>query len=382
MLNRPRIKGLDSLRGIAAGTVVIAHACDILIKGHSFDEYTPLYLFRAAHESVIFFFLLSGYVLTYQIQNRNYFNYLEFITLRFFRIYIPYFIIIIFTFILFIIFHGNVDSAGLVWCKKLSFNALINHLTLIGNFNTNDYNPVIWSLVHEMRVAIIFPTLLFIISFKWPNALLVAILLSLTAGIGITYGFNPSNGYNNSYLYTIHYLSLFVLGALIAKHNDILNSWYRKVTYKTRMFLLLLSLLVFNYSRMLFLIPHRFKLYQAAVFNEIIADWLTAFAAGYFIISVIQIVAKKNWLLQRMPMALGKISYSLYLIHLPVILICFIIFSNFSKITIIAIAIFIAIILSTFANKYIEKPSSDLGKIIVDSKKADAALNQHNKLPL
>ncbi|MFD2937243.1 acyltransferase family protein [Spirosoma flavum] len=371
MNNNSRIKTLDSLRGLAALTVVIAHVAGTLVKGHTFDEYTPLYLFRAAHESVIFFFLLSGYVLTYQVYKQNYFNYKEFIFQRFFRIYIPYLIIIIITFILFFFFHGksfNSVDKNIVWGRPLTFNMLKDHFLLIGNFNTNEFNPVIWSLVHEFRVAIIFPILLFIISFRWKNVILISLSISFIANLVITFNLFSSEGYNNSYIYTLHYFSIFIIGALLAKHSSHLIDLYLSLTRKRQLVIFIFLLMVFNYSRMLFLIPHKLKLEKISLFNEIIADWFTAFSASYFIIMAIQIKDNKHWLLSTFPLKLGKISYSLYLIHVPIMLSFFYSLLNFNKIAVILLSVIISIVLAFISSNYIEKPSALFGKRLVFSK--------------
>lgn len=38
----------------------------------------------------------------------------------------------------------------------------MQHILLIGKYNTDAYNSVIWSLVHEMRISIVFPLVLMI----------------------------------------------------------------------------------------------------------------------------------------------------------------------------------------------------------------------------
>jgi len=67
-----RFEQLDSLRGLAALSVVVNHFLNILPgifdnpNDFWFLKYTPLHLFWAGHEAVIFFFVLSGFVLSLQ----------------------------------------------------------------------------------------------------------------------------------------------------------------------------------------------------------------------------------------------------------------------------------------------------------------------------
>lgn len=367
MVDNSRIKALDSLRGLASITVVIAHACGILIKGHTYDEYTPLYLFRAAHESVIFFFLLSGYVLTYQIYKQNYFNYKKFIIQRLFRIYIPYIVTIIFIFILYS-YINNIKNPQrqLSFMTTDTYEAIINHIVLIGNFNTNDYDNVIWSLVHELRVALIFPVLLYIISFKWRNVLFFFLVSSLLVGTGVIFNINKSEGYNNSYLYTLHYFSFFIMGGYIVKYNKYLTDWFLELNPKTKRIILIITLLIFNYSRMIFLIPHKFKFFEISILGEFIADWFTAISAVFFIISAIHIKNQRNWLLHPVLLTFGKLSYSLYLVHLPIMLTFFTLYPNSNKGIVMLTSVISVIGFAFILNKYVEKPSAILGKKLGD----------------
>ncbi|TLV03716.1 acyltransferase family protein [Dyadobacter luticola] len=368
IVRESRIRALDSLRGLAAVTVVIAHACGILIEGHSFDEYTPLYLFRAAHESVIFFFLLSGYVLTYQILNQNVFNYKNFITLRIFRIYLPYLVIILLTLLVYALFQTTSPEMASVWGKPVTPEAIINHVILLGNFDTNAYNNVIWSLVHEIRVAVIFPIILYVISLEWRNAVLLTFVLSMLVAMAVVFGISHAEGYNNSYLYTVHYFSFFVLGALLIKYGSVISEWYLNLTGKQRTYILVFCLLVFCYSRMVFLIPHKFHLLKISLFGEFIADWLSALSAAFFIVAASQITNKKNLLLHPIPLFLGKISYSLYLIHLPVIIVFFNVFSGANRLVLIMVSIVVAFVLAFLSSKYLESSSARLGKWFVSNK--------------
>jgi len=352
---------LDALRGLAAMTVVNSHALDSLIDGHSLDEYTPLYLFRAAHESVIFFFILSGYVLTTQIQQQNSFDYKKFIIQRLWRIYVPYFFVMLLTFLLFLFFHGNLADGRPVWSEPLSFKIILNHLLLVTNFNTNSYNPVIWSLVHELRISLLFPIILFILPKDFKKLILIALLISVLAAICIVNGLNPSLGYNNSYLYTLHYISLFILGSIIFNNIEILSVLYNRFSGKKKLALLIIALMLFNYSRMIFLIPHKFKLIKLSLFNEFVADWFTAASACFFIIIAIELKKEKSWLITRIPLFLGKISYSLYLLHLPIIIVFFILFPTFNRPLLMLICVVTGVIVAYFTNKYIEKPAAIIG---------------------
>ncbi len=105
------------------------------------------------------------------------------------------------------------------WILPLSFNSILDHIILFGEFETRNINAVIWSLIHEMRVSIIFPFIVyFILRLNWKGTVLLPLLIPVV--IVTVYYFllkavkidissliwNPS-----SHILTIHYLSVFTL---------------------------------------------------------------------------------------------------------------------------------------------------------------------------
>jgi peptidoglycan/LPS O-acetylase OafA/YrhL len=86
-----RFHELDSLRGVAALTVVFHHFSRICPE--SFTHLlirTPLRLLVAGHQAVILFFLLSGFVLTLPYKKKTRLSYAPFLLKRVCRIYLPY----------------------------------------------------------------------------------------------------------------------------------------------------------------------------------------------------------------------------------------------------------------------------------------------------
>ena len=367
---QPRIKTLDSLRGIAASIVVIHHVCLVIHTKHSFMDSTPLYFFETGHEAVIFFFLLSGFVLTYQAEKQIEFSYQKFIFQRFFRIYIPYLFVIILTFTAFFYFHGihknNGNWIGSLWQKPLTAKVMISHLFLIGNFDTN-FNPVIWSLVHEMRFSIVFPLILWITKFKVRIVMLTAIMCSVIAGVLILFNAEPSVGFNNSYVYTLHYLSIFIIGSLMSKHKLLISNWYNKLSSKKVFWLLALCLLFYTYSRTIVIIPLKLNYPNIALFNEVIVDWLVMLCAAYFIIFALHITNKSSWLLSFIPLKLGEISYSLYLVHIPVMIVFYNLLYNMPLPVVMAISVVVSVTAALIINKYIEKPAARIGKLFLNT---------------
>ncbi len=86
-----RFYELDSLRGVAALTVVLHHFSRICPENftHLLIR-TPLRLLLAGDQAVILFFLLSGFVLTLPYKKNTSLSYGPFLLRRVCRIYLPY----------------------------------------------------------------------------------------------------------------------------------------------------------------------------------------------------------------------------------------------------------------------------------------------------
>jgi peptidoglycan/LPS O-acetylase OafA/YrhL len=172
---RNRLDELDSLRGLAASSVVISHLILVLPSIFIIEKLsnTPLHLFWGGHESVILFFILSGFVLSFPYLNKKEPKYRYFIIRRVCRIYIPYIVSVLISMFLMHFFNrGGIPELSKwfngTWNTPLSLKQLLNHFIMLGTFPSYTINPVIWSLVHEMRISIIFPILMvFVMNLNW-----------------------------------------------------------------------------------------------------------------------------------------------------------------------------------------------------------------------
>lgn len=97
-----RIRQLDSIRGLAALTVVLQHCLfvfPLLFNDTSGQQhfwllnifkYSPLHLFWSGSQAVFLFFLLSGFVLSLPFYRAQSVSYPAFIIKRICRLYLPY----------------------------------------------------------------------------------------------------------------------------------------------------------------------------------------------------------------------------------------------------------------------------------------------------
>ncbi|WP_256942007.1 acyltransferase family protein [Bacillus thuringiensis] len=192
-------------------------------------ETPALIITSSGNESATFFYVLSGFVLFCSIKYGQT-TYYSYIIKRICRIYIPYIVAITVAILsqLLLSKYGIAtlsDWFNRSWSVGYSNELSLQYISLIGNYNADSYNNVIWSLVHEMRISIIFPFVIVIFSRdKFEYSLLFICSLSITSVL-LLYFFRQTLTLI-SLLLTIHYCVLFLFGSLTAKYkNNLIKSF-------------------------------------------------------------------------------------------------------------------------------------------------------------
>ncbi|HDR3887463.1 TPA: acyltransferase [Bacillus cereus] len=316
-----RIKELDSIRGLAALTVVFGHFCLMLPSLPNSIKFSPLRFLWAGGEAVIVFYVLSGFVLSMALYHSKT-NYWGYLIKRFVRIYIPYYFWIIITFALFILFSPY-EVAGLRdwfydrWQGSITKIDIINHIVLLNNFFTENYNPVIWSLAQEMRISIVFP-LLFLLFYKlsWKKTILIALSFSLISVFLNMLHIGKAEGFYNGYADTLHFTSMFMVGMLLFKHQEKLIYLYRNMKKINKGFLIALGIILYLYSILIYGLSRNDTTF-------LLKDWGVVIGVSIFIIMAMSNLKVKAFLNKSVFVYLGEISYSIYLCHFPIMMVLF-----------------------------------------------------------
>ncbi len=317
-----RFEELDSLRGIAAITVIFCHFLLVFpsldfyhpISGHyDFLVYTPLHFFWAGHEAVILFFTLSGFVLCISVMKSRAFNYKGYLVKRFCRIYIPYIIIMCLS-VIASIKLSNHKLVGVsewtlqFWNNGIDVKTFIQLGTLIffPSYVANEYNIALWSLVHEMRISIIFPIIVFVIvRIKSLYAIMLAFGIAILGYIGTVI-------FSNSLLVdgfqTAQYILMFTVGAILAYHVDKVSAFYLSLNRWFKGILPIIGILLYTYDWW-FLYDLR------SIHLTLIDDIFSMLGSIIFIVYVMNTDWIKSLLHRRGIHYIGSISYSIYLIH-------------------------------------------------------------------
>ena len=230
-----RAPALDALRGIAALLVLTFHCWKIGVLGDWVGiHWTPLNLMVSGRPWVILFFVLSGFVLGLSLEPvarplappawRG------FALRRVARVWLPFAASIGLSALLYWVVRP-VPLAGLsLWFNGLGWSAppdaalVAAHLLMTGREGEDSLNPVMWSLVHELRISLVFP-LLAVACWRWPAA---ALGLAGAAFLGAGWALGCRDGqcqpfrgesFAASLLVTLYFVVFFVLGILLARHR-------------------------------------------------------------------------------------------------------------------------------------------------------------------
>lgn len=381
-----RFEELDSLRGLAAFTVVINHHLNALPQVfdqavYAKDEwwiaalkYSPLHAFWGGHEAVIFFFVISGFVLALPYFKRE-LHYRPFILKRISRIYLPYIVAVAIA----AIAAGWLARGGISalsswfngsWTQPLTLKMLASHALLIGSFRNGDLDPVLWSLVHEMRASLVFPALLFAATrVGWRKSLAVAFAVSLAAFV-LSYTVYRSTGISSDFPTTIHYTAMFIVGALLAKHHETLAARFNRLRPANKWGLLAAALALYTYRW--WCLPDR-RLLHFNIFD----DWAVAAGVSVFIICALGSASASRLLRARPLLFLGKISYSLYLYHAIVLLAALhLFFGHLALPVIYALSLATTLLVSPLMYRLVEVPSIAIGRKLASPRPTVVALRE------
>lgn len=364
-----RLAELDSLRGYAALVVVLNHFAFVfgprtVAPGYRYIprlyevmELSPLHLLIAGHEAVLLFFLLSGFVLTLPYLRQPAPTYNKFLVKRAFRLYAPYVIALLIACLANAFVMGTTapdvsDWFRHVWSLPPDRDSIVQHVLLIGRYDYSRYNTAFWSLVYEARISLIFPLIVLLVKkLTWRKSLGIALLLSAAAqGVALVV-------VDQTYVATVHYIALFIIGSLGAQYHDSLSAWMKRIGKKGHIWLLGSAFCILGTSQLLKHVPgilHKLQL---------LTDWPAIAGCAVLLISALETRGFKMHLLGVVPQYLGKISYSLYLIHATVLFVMVrfllwkmpIVFLFLSYIS-------VALVVSSIFHLAIEAPSIRLGR--------------------
>ncbi len=296
MSSKNRISYLDSLRGLAAVSVVFSHFTLMygLPANIAWISRTPLHILWDGALAVSLFFILSGFVLSLSYiddaQKRKNFRFLSYACVRIFRI-VPLALIA-------------------VGCSIILQRTLFNPISTIPSFEEwpklfwihpfsfstiSEYMPQIWSLFVELPASVFVPLIAIALTKKVnPRAIFLgAYILILFLGL-------------NKFVFD------FILGILIANgRRDIHRIWKQTTSYKKAVFFIAGAII---YTSQYFL-PVSFIHYL-----NIFAIDMLGYGAAVLLIITLESAFIQKILNIKFFVFLGEISYGIYLFHFALLM--------------------------------------------------------------
>lgn len=307
-----RIEYLDSLRGLASISVVISH----FVLAYRLDlkfkliNYSPLHFFYDGFAAVTFFFVLSGYVLTVSLKNRESIELITFYLKRIFRIFPSYLVVLIvslFLYSFFKVINTNPDSSVWInsfWDKPLNFiNFTKQIFFIVPDVNFAELVCQNWSLNVEMKFSFLIP-FLFIIYRK------TNFIFTLVFNIVLYYLFNLP-------VYIFH----FSLGITLAMNQDSILIYLEKIKKSKKLILVSFIILFYTY-RYTFPMYYYYYFREQSYFlgNEDLI-WAITGLGSFLILSYCFISIRFQKILNLFFLKfIGKISYSIYLTHMMLLI--------------------------------------------------------------
>ena len=324
---RVRLEFLDGLRGLAALYVMLSHAFQIGVfddvGGHWVTSLSPAFVrdtrgLTYGHYAVAVFIVLSGYCLMLPVarQGGDLVGGLRgYIRRRARRILPPYYAALALSLAALLLFHRYHHVADPVahreWLANLSAGSIVSHLFLIQNLYgpwSDTIDGPMWSLAPEWQIYFIFPLLLLPVWRRFGASAAVAAGFAL--GLAPHWLLPPQHDLGCAW-----YLGLFTLGMAGA---SVSLAQTRPASWKMAALVL---------GAVFFLVILLFPEWLVA---EADLYWLFDSLVGAMTICVIVYCAERSrdgsvrshvlrYLEARWLVGVGAFSYSLYLVHYPIL---------------------------------------------------------------
>jgi exopolysaccharide production protein ExoZ len=309
---------LQIFRGIAALMVVLHHSIGSIKYYHKVDNYFLDYIGAIGKYGVDFFFVLSGFIITYtayfKYEESNAFN--NYVKNRLIRIYVPYLPIGIFLLLLYTLFPSFSNSN-----RDIS---VFTSLTLIP-FG-NPALSVAWTLSFELCFYLLF-SISFFSKKMWNVFILLWLILILL--------------FNYTLLSNIKFLEYPIFRVLFSTYNIEFILGYilaivilKKIIFKLNIGFVVLLLLVSAFLYLKF-INYTFFNFSINFLFSILSFWAVYISIVYF---------NKKIKTTSVFMMIGNATYSIYLVHNPLQMIFIRVYPKINSTLTLIFALFLVVV--------------------------------------
>jgi peptidoglycan/LPS O-acetylase OafA/YrhL len=348
-------RALDSLRGVAASAVVLDH-CALFWSNHlgyTLEE-TPVVraLEHLGHAAVIVFFVLSGFVLQLSFQSARNFSYFGYVIKRLCRVYPALLVAVTLSATLLAVVAPEPRIVMGTWLNAFTTvspdpeTVLRTVLLLCISGSDIALDPPVWSLAYEMRFSLLFPLMAWCCArrprrFLIGMVLLYACVTLFARGVHIGPPYILGFGKVRTVTLTLMYLPVFGAGMVAAW-------WLSRRARPPR-----LPIPVEIVATVAAVIAGLF-LYNEALLTLAALALIGAAVAGSL---------TSRALLRPVPLFLGRISYSLYIVHLIVLFYtAYALVGRVPVVVILAVAVVASVALASGCYMVVERPGMALGR--------------------
>jgi peptidoglycan/LPS O-acetylase OafA/YrhL len=328
---------LDSSRGLAAFVVLLAHT----IKTFSPTIYQSSFRFVWDSEAaVLFFFILSGFVLAESIRSEKLTinSYFKFAFKRICRIYPVFIVVLILAFLLYPLFDNPISG----WLTEYwqnqptTFDAIKQSILIVRmpNQPAGRILPHDWTLSIEILISLALPFLAWISKRNSWLVLILTYVMVKTMPI-------------DSFIFD------FAIGVFISSKKDYLISVWKKINFLGHSLLVIFGLIMLQIS---LLLPD----FSGQI--EFLMIHSKSWGISILLIALISSIRFQRMLTNKFLILQGKISYSLYLVHFILIGILFKWHPEINLLPALLLVFTATFLLSAFLYNAVEKPWIQVGK--------------------
>ncbi|MFP6664433.1 MAG: acyltransferase [Deltaproteobacteria bacterium] len=345
-IDSPHFASLDGLRGAAALIVVFTHCCGAIARTPEMDFWiyqTPLRILAAPAGAVQVFFALSGWVLAYSLSRRSRpSDTARYYLRRVLRIHPPYIAAVLLAWGLSFLYVALPDAVGLNgWFKSnLKVHLLPEQVAMALRFpgSASGQLPIGWSLAVEMIFSFLMP-IFCLVATRLHWAVLVPVLV---------YSFSSSSEFP-----VLRWSFDFIFGMTLFLERERIAALARRVPSWGHALFFALTLALFTWPTQIFKSP-----------PEILR---VAIGSVFFVASVLYIPWVRRFFATKPMTELGRISYSLYLVHFPILLVLapHLVVPGWpwlSLLTVLVGVVTTSLIAGDLAWRAVERPSMHLGR--------------------
>jgi peptidoglycan/LPS O-acetylase OafA/YrhL len=361
-----RIHSLDGVRGVAALVVLIHHAALLfpILAATYFTRatsdnalawwlaYTPLHLLWEGDGAVYIFFVLSGAVLTLPFIGKP-FRAMSFYPQRILRLYLPIWAAVVLAAAT-VYLVPRIGGTSNDWlnggrAEQVTAEALIRDLTLLRG--PGGLATPLCSLQWEIIFSLALPAYLWL-AFKTRGHLAakVVVLVAMTSASAFLHGTAE---------YAVRYLPMFMVGVVMIVERRTLEQWGAVISSRRGAWPIVLTAGFLLIGTGWYLIPLTTSqtVHDLAVGPMVLGAAIVIFGAiHWWAIRAALEAQPAQWL--------GKISFSLYLIHEPIVVtLGYVMGAELAPLAAL-LAVAISLVLAPVFFRLIELPSHRLAKFV------------------